>query len=110
MKNRIHQTLVAFGVPCPVSDLLGEKARELLERLALADPWAQTATASVVALIDDLDSQITCCEHELRVPGAEHEYVPLLMSAPEIAWVLGYAIAAQIGDLHRFASQSKLCG
>jgi transposase len=32
------------------------------------------------------------------------------MSAPGIAWVLGYTIAAEIGDIHRFASPSKLCG
>src|SRR5436853_3017962 len=30
LKNRIHATLVAFGVPCPVSDLFGAKGRELL--------------------------------------------------------------------------------
>ncbi len=42
--------------------------------------------------------------------GVEHEYVPLLMSAPGIAWVLGHTIAAEIGDIHRFASPSKLCG
>jgi transposase len=109
LKNRIHQTLVAFGVPCPVSDLFGAKGRELLERLALPDPWAQTVNASI-ALIGDLDRQITGCEHELRTLGADHEYVPLLMSAPGIAWVLGYTIAAEIGDIHRFASPSKLCG
>ena len=32
------------------------------------------------------------------------------MSAPGIAWVLGYTIAAEIGDIHRFASPKKLCG
>jgi transposase len=109
LKNRIHQTLVAFGVPCPVSGLFGVKGRELLERLALPDPWAQTVNASL-ALIDDLAAQITECERQLRVLGAEHEYVPLLMSAPGIAWVLGYTIAAEIGDVHRFASPGKLCG
>lgn len=109
LKNRIHQTLVAFGVPCPVSDLFGAKGRELLERLALPDPWAQTVKASL-ALIEDLEGQITSCERELRELGADHEYVPLLMSAPGIAWVLGYTIASEIGDIHRFASPSKLCG
>jgi transposase len=109
LKNRVHQTLVAFGVPCPVTDLFGAKGRELLEHLALPDPWAQTVNASL-ALIDDLDGQIIGCERELRALGAKHEYVPLLMSAPGIAWVLGYTIAAEIGDIHRFASPAKLCG
>jgi transposase len=32
------------------------------------------------------------------------------MSAPGIAWVLGYTIAAEIGDIARFASPAKLAG
>jgi transposase len=109
LKNRIHQALVAFGVPCPTSDLFGVKGRELLERLSLPDPWAQTVKASLV-LIEDLDAQITGCERELRDLGAEHRYVSLLTSVPGIAWVLGYTIASEIGDIERFASPTKLCG
>ena len=33
LKNRIHATLIAFGHPCPVSDLFGVAGRELLDRL-----------------------------------------------------------------------------
>jgi transposase len=109
LKNRVHATLLAFGAPCPVSDLFGAGGRALLDRLALPEPWVGTLRASV-ALIDDLDRQITGCERELRALGAEHAYVPLLMSAPGIAWVLGYTIAAEIGDIARFASPAKLCG
>ncbi len=109
LKNRIHATLIAFGKPCPVSDLFGVAGRELLARLELPEVWAQTANASL-ALIEDLDGQINACERDLRSLGAKHEYVPLLMSAPGIAWVLGYTIAAEIGDISRFASPSKLCG
>ena len=32
------------------------------------------------------------------------------MSAPGIAWVLGYTIAAEIGDITRFATPTKLVG
>ena len=38
LKNRIHATLLAFGHPCPVSDLFGVGGRELLARLALPEP------------------------------------------------------------------------
>ena len=61
-------------------------------------------------MIDDLDRQIAALERELRRLGAEHRYVPLLMSAPGIAWVLGYTIAAEIGDIARFSSPAKLTG
>ncbi len=49
-------------------------------------------------------------ERELRAPGADHPYVPLLMTVPGIAWVLGYTIAAELGDIARFASPKKLTG
>ncbi len=75
----------------------------------MPDPWASTVNASL-ELIEDLDGRVRSCERELRDLGAEHEYVPLLMSAPGIACVLGYTIAAEIGDINRFHSPSKLCG
>jgi transposase len=109
LKHRVHATLLAFGRPCPTSDLFGAGGRELLARLGLPEPWAGT-TAAAVALIDDLEAQIDGCEGELRRLGADHAYVPLLMSAPGIAWVLGDTIAAEIGDIARFASPRKLCG
>jgi transposase len=38
LKNRIHAALIAFGKPCPVSDLFGHAGRELLDRLQVPDP------------------------------------------------------------------------
>ena len=109
LKQRTHQTLVAHGRACPVSDLFGVRGRELLERLGLPEPWRGTVEASV-RLIDELDREITTIERELKALGAEHRYVPLLTTAPGIAWVLGYTIAAEIGDIGRFASPQKLVG
>ena len=109
LKNRVHATLLAFGHPCPVSDLFGVGGRELLARLDLPEPWAGT-TAAALTVIDDLDDQIRACERELRHLGADHPYVPLLMTAPGIAWVLGYTIASEIGDITRFPTAKKLCG
>jgi transposase len=109
LKHRVHATLLAFGHPCPVSDLFGVAGRALLERLALPQPWAAHVQASL-RLIDDLDAQLAACEAELRQLGASHPYVELLRTAPGIAWVLGYTIAAELGDITRFASPAKLCG
>src|SRR5215210_3037647 len=109
LKNRIHATLIAFGKPCPVSDLFGATGRELLDRLDIPEPWRGTIDASL-RLIDDLDRQTADCEHELRRLGADHRYIPLLTTIPGIAWVLGYTIAAEIGDIERFPSPRKLIG
>src|SRR3954462_2222156 len=95
LKNRIHATLMAFGHPCPVSDLFGAAGRRLLAGLALPEPWAGDVAAAL-RLIDDLDGEIDECEVALRRQGADHRYVPLLMTAPGIGWVLGYTIAAEI--------------
>jgi transposase len=109
LKNRIHATLIAFGHPCPVSDLFGTTGRKLLARLDIPQPWEGTVAASL-ALIEDLEEQIQLCERDLRRLGADHRYVPLLTAAPGIAWILGYTIASEIGDISRFSSPKKLCG
>jgi transposase len=109
LKNRIHQTLVSFGTPCPLSDLFGASGRQLLERLALPEPWQGSVQASL-RLIDDLDREIGGLERELRQLGANHPYVPLLCTVPGISWILGYTIAAEIGDIARFPTPAKLAG
>src|SRR5947207_8886997 len=109
LKQRAHAALLAHGKPCPVSDLFGIAGRALLERLALPEPWLGTVEASL-QLIDELDSQIADCENELQRLGIDHRYVPLLRTVPGIGWVLAYTIAAEIGDISRFATPTKLTG
>jgi transposase len=109
LKHRVHAQLLAFGHACPVSDLFGARGRELLDRLEFPEPWRSNVLAAV-RMIDELDQEIAGIEKELRALGADHRYVPLLMTVPGIAWVLGYTIAAEIGDIDRFASPKKLTG
>jgi transposase len=109
LKHRIHATLLTFGHPCPVSDLFGVAGRELLDRLAIPQPWRGTVDASL-ALIDDLDRQIDQVNRGLRSSGADHPYTALLLTVPGIGWVLAFTIAAEIGDIHRFPTAKKLCG
>ena len=101
--------LLTHGKPCPVSDLFGVRGRQLLAGLGLPEPWQGTIDASL-RLIDELDREIGECERELRRLGADHRYVPLLLTVPGIGWVLAYTIAAEIGDISRFASPRKLAG
>jgi transposase len=89
--------------------LFGAGGRALLERLCLPEPWASTVAASL-ELIDVLDEQIAACEAELRALGADHRYIPRLMTCPGIGWVLAFTIASEIGDIGRFASPRKLVG
>ena len=92
-----------------MSDLFGVAWRELLAGLAIPEPWATTLATSL-RFVDELDREIAACERDLRAAGADHPYVSLLQTAPGIAWVLGYTIAAEIGDIGRFAGPKKLAG
>jgi transposase len=109
LKQRVHSSLMCFGHPCPVSDLFGAAGRQLLERLEFPEPWRSDVLAAI-CLIDDLDRQIHAIERDLKRLGADHRYVPLLTTLPGVAWVLGYTIASEIGDIGRFATPTKLAG
>jgi transposase len=93
----------------PSPDLFGARGRQLLAQLGLPVPWQGTIEANL-RLIDELDREIAGCERELRRLGADHRYVPLLLTVPGISWVLAYTIAAEIGDISRFASPRRLAG
>ena len=109
LKNRVRSTLISYGHPCLVSDLFGARGRELLATMALPEPWQGTLGASPT-LIDELEQQIDLIERELRQAGAAHPYVSLLQTVPGIGWILGHTIAAEIGDIHRFPTPTKLVG
>jgi transposase len=109
LKQRVHSTLMAWGAPCPLTDLFGVRGRELLRRLEVPEPW-RSHVATAVGLIDDLDREITAIDGELRTAALEHPYVSLLRTVPGIGPVLGFTIAAEIGRISRFASPTKLTG
>jgi transposase len=92
-----------------VSDLFGTRGRALLERLPLPEPWRGTVEASL-RLLDQLEAEIAGCERDLQRLGADHPYVPLLLTVPGLGWVLAYTIAAEIGSIERFPSPQKLAG
>src|SRR3954451_11593555 len=100
---------MTFGHPCPVSDLFGYAGRELLDRLAIPDPWRRNVDASF-EVIHDLELQIARLTVELRRHGADHRYIPLLVTAPGFGWINAYTVASEIGDINRFPSPVKLCG
>ena len=109
LKNRIHSTLMAFGHQSPVSDLFGVTGRKLLDSLDVPEPWRGHVDASLL-LIDQLERQIVEIERELKRSGADHRYIPILMSAPGIGWITSFTVACEIADISRFSSPVKLTG
>lgn len=107
VKNRVHSVLMTHGIPNQMSDLFGVAGRAHLARLGLPAPWSETVAVSL-EVIDHLDRQIHLAGLELR--RADHPYLGLLETAPGLGPVLAYTVAAEIGDISRFATAKKLVG
>ena len=109
LKNRVHSTLITFGHQRHMSDLFGVSGRRLLKELDIPEPWRSHVDASLV-LIDVLEARITAIARELHRSGADHRYIPILMTAPGFGWITSFTVACEIGDINRFASPVKLTG
>jgi transposase len=109
LKNRVHSTLIAFGHQVPMADLFGVAGRKLLAGLDIPQPWRGHVDAGL-ELIDDLERRIGGIEAELVRSGAEHRYVPILMTAPGFGWITSFTVACEIGDITRFSTPVKLTG
>ena len=109
LKNRVHASLIAFGHQVPMADLFGVAGRKLLNELEIPEPWRSHVDSSLV-LIDDLEARITQIARELRRSGADHRYIPILMTAPGFGWITSFTVACEIADISRFSSPVKLTG
>jgi transposase len=54
--------------------------------------------------------QIARLTTELKRWGADHRYIPLLVTAAGFGSINAYTVASEIGDIERFASPTKPCG
>lgn len=107
LRNRIHSTLMNFGIPRRVSDLFGVTGRGELAGLDLPQPWAANV-ATCLRLVDAIDGELDTLDDRLRGFAAHDRYVPLLRTAPGIGLILGATISAEIGDIGRFSEPRKL--
>ena len=92
----------------PISS--ASRGRELLARLELPEPWQGNDRGQPASDRRARARRSPSCERELRRLGADHPYVPLLLTVPGIGWVLAFTIAAEIGDISRFPTPRKLTG
>ena len=61
-------------------------------------PGGGTSTPALL-LIDQLEAQVDEVNAKLRASGADHPYVPLLLTVPGVGWVLAFTIARDRRDL-----------
>jgi transposase len=86
-----------------MSDLFGVAGRRLRKELEMPEPWRSHVDDNLV-LIDDLEARITEIATGLRRSGADHRYIPMLMTAPGFGWITSFTGACELGAISRFAS------
>src|SRR5207244_7071653 len=75
LKHRVHSMLLAWGKPCPVSDLFGRSGRELLRTLNVPEPWR-----SHVETAQGLRSE----EHTSELQSPDHLVCRLLLEKKKL--------------------------
>jgi transposase len=90
-----------------MSDLFGVWGTELLDGLELPAPYA-ARIASLRRLMDDLDFEINVFAGIIRGRLAHEPGYTTVKKIPGIGPTLGAVVVAEIGDISRFASASKL--
>ena len=108
LKNRIHATLMAFGHPSRCRTCSASAAGSYWTGWRCPNPGPRHRRRGAA------DRRARRRDRRLRAgPAQAGRRSPLCPAAddhPGIGWVLGYTIAAEIGDITRFASPTKLAG
>jgi transposase len=108
-KARIFGLLTQWGVRVRLTRLRRPDGLDLLERRGVPTVWRRSI-AEAIAIIDELDRRIAPLDRELAPLAAADPRVILLVTIPGIGELLGLTIAAEVGDVSRFASARKLVG
>lgn len=107
-KNKIHSILDRLGLlPPEVTDLFGTKGREYLNQLQI-EPIYQNALKGYLGLIDTLADMIKGIDNQIRKEVKIDPQLKILTTIPGIGVVLSCLILAEIGDIKRFLSSSRL--
>jgi transposase len=110
LKNRIHAALSRYGIAEPdVADLFGKKGREQLAAVMCHFPeHTRFAVTVQLAQLDALKGEIGRLEERIAEVFEETEEIRLLRTIPGIGFLFGVVIAAEVGDVERFASPLHL--
>jgi len=108
LKNKTHGLLDRLGIrPPDFSDLFGQAGRRYLESLRLAENY-QRALNGYLELMDQVNELLKPIEKDLKRINPENQDIELLKTLPGIGPILAHTILAEIADIHRFSSSSRL--
>jgi transposase len=108
-RNRVFGLLTQFGLRVSFTRLRHPDAIELLERRGVPAVW-RDSVAEHLDEIEELDRRIAPIDRELAPLARSDSRAQLLQTIPGVGPLIGLTFAAEIGDVSRFASASKLVG
>jgi len=110
LKNRIHAALAKYALSVTeVTDAFGKRGHELVRaRLAQLPPHTAYATELQLAQVDHLEGQIRLLEARMREAVETTPAIAWLQTLPGVGFILAVVIAAEVGDVRRFATAEKL--
>jgi transposase len=106
-KGRIFGLQTQWGVRVSLARLRKPDGLTLLERAGIPAVWRRSIS-ECVSVIDFLDARLEPLERELKPFAHADPRAALLDTIPGVAELLALTIAAEIGDISRFASPEKL--
>jgi transposase len=108
-RNRIFGLLTQFGLRVSFTRLRQPDAIELLTRRGVPEIW-RDSIAEHLDEIAELDRRITPIDRELAPIARSDARARLLQTIPGVGPLIGLTFAAEIGDVSRFSTPSKLVG
>ena len=106
-KGRIVGLQTQWGIRISVRRLRRPDGMTLLERAGMPAVWRRSIS-ECLALIDFLDARIAPLDAELRPFAQADPRAVLLDTIPGVAELLALTIAAEVGEISRFARPEKL--
>jgi transposase len=106
-KGRIFGLQTQWGVRVSLPRVRRPDGLGMLERAGVPEVWRRSI-GECLALIDFLDARIAPLDAELRPFAHADPRAVLLDTIPGVAELLALTIAAEIGEISRFASPEKL--
>ena len=109
-RNEWRAQLAAHGLHCPANDVLSSKAqRWLAEHFETMPQWGQFCLQRLHESLVALREQITLLDREIERHAAMDRAGQIVRSLDGCGALLSVTIAAELGDVARFASLGRAC-
>ena len=110
LRNEWRAQLAAFGLICPANDVLSPKAsRWLAEHFDRLPAWGQFCLSRLHESLLALREQIRRLDREIERHAATDRASQVVRSVGGCGALLAVTIAAEVGDVARFASLGRAC-